>query len=361
MNKKLLTAAIGAALAAAPMFAANAAPTVYGKFNVGVAMIDNGNDKVGDQDSSTIAMTDDASRIGVKGEEDLGGGMKALYMWEIGVDVDNPGDNSGTTGTGGIGLSNRDTYVGLGGGWGSLRLGQYNTAYKLVSVPTEIFGDTIGDFTANGFSGETRQANNIGYTSPSFGGIQFALEYATANETGDTGTGGNGERNPLNGSISWSSGPLYLAFGYYDYDLLAANGLESAMKVSAQFKSGALRVAATYEDEKSKGTTVVIDTMNVAGSFAFGNHELGLSYSMYGADSDTGTTTDLDCTMIAAGYFYNFSKATALKVVYNMIDNDTNATCFGRMGATTASVQGLPNPTAGKDPSGLQVQISSSF
>jgi hypothetical protein len=82
---------------------------------------------------------------------------------------------------------------------------------------------------------------------------------------------------------------------------------------------------------------------------------------MYGADSDTGTTTDLDCTMIAAGYFYNFSKATALKVVYNMIDNDTNATCFGRMGATTASVQGLPNPTAGKDPSGLQVQISSSF
>jgi predicted porin len=228
-------------------------------------------------------------------------------------------------------------------------------------VPTEIFGDTIGDFTANGFSGETRQANNIGYTSPSFGGIQFALEYATANETGDTGTGGNGERNPLNGSISWSSGPLYLAFGYYDYDLLAANGLESAMKVSAQFKSGALRVAATYEDEKSKGTTVVIDTMNVAGSFAFGNHELGLSYSMYGADSDTGTTTDLDCTMIAAGYFYNFSKATALKVVYNMIDNDTNATCFGRMGATTASVQGLPNPTAGKDPSGLQVQISSSF
>ncbi len=360
MNKKLLTAAIGAALAAAPMFAANAAPTVYGKMNVGVAMIDNGNDKDGDQDSSTIAVTDDASRIGVKGEEDLGGGMKALYLWEETIDVDNGGFGSA-----------RDAYAGLGGGWGSVRLGQYNTAYKMVSVPTEIFGDTIGDFTADGFSGETRQANNIGYTSPKFGGIQFALEYATANETGDTGTGTNGERNPMNGSISWSSGPLYLAFGYYDYDLLSGNnGLEDAMKVSGQFKSGALRVAATYETQ-SGTNALVTDTINVAGSFAFGNHELALSYTMYDKKAEGTVTVDgsagddnQDCSAIALGYFYNFSKATAMKVVYNMIDNDGDntkgANCFGRMAGSAAS-HSLPAPANGKDPSGLQVQLSTAF
>jgi predicted porin len=354
MNKKLLTAAIGAALAAAPMFAANAAPTVYGKLNVGVAMIDNGNDKVGDQDSSTIAVTDDASRFGVKGEEDLGGGMKALYMWEIGIDVDNP------TGAG-IGQTARDTFVGLGGGWGSLRLGQYNTAYKLVSVPTEIFGDTIGDFTANNYSGETRQANNIGYTSPKFGGIQFALEYATQTENGNDTT----ERNPLNGSISWSSGPLYLAVGYYDYDQVTGptpvGQADDAIKVSGQFKSGALRLAATYETQS--GTDVLVtDTINVAGGFAFGNHELNLSYSIYDRKTEGAgpSDADADCSAIAAGYFYNFSKNTALKVVYNMIDNDANATCSGRM-IGSASVQGLPNPTAGKDPSGLQAQISTAF
>jgi hypothetical protein len=45
-----------------------------------------------------------------------------------------------------------------------------------------------------------------------------------------------------------------------------------------------------------------------------------------------------------------------------MIDNDTNATCAGRMiGSTTASTSTFPGPAAGKDPSGLQVQISSSF
>ena len=351
MNKKLLTAAIGAALAAAPMFAANAAPTVYGKMNVGVASIDNGNDSTATQDSSSLVMTDDASRLGVKGEEDLGGGMKALYLWETTIDVDN----------GGL-LGGRDAYVGLGGGWGSLRLGQYNTAYKLVSVPTEIFGDTIGDFTGSNKAGETRQANNIGYTSPSFGGLKVALEYANHNETGQTDTGASPEITRMNGSVTWSSGPIYVGVGYYDFGPVSgANALDTAMQVSAQWKSGPLRIAATYEDQKGQGNTTVFDNLNLAGSFAMGNHEFALSYTMVSCDaSGTATCTNADATMMALGYFYNFSKSTALKVVYATIDNDANSAQMGRMSSGAAS-HSLPATAAGKDPSGLQVQISTSF
>ena len=164
MKKQVLIAAVGAALVAGPI-AANAALTAYGKVNTGVAHIDNGNAS----NSSEIVVTDDASRLGFKGDTDLGGGMKALYQYEITIDVDNGGFGSA-----------RDVFAGLGGNWGSIRLGQYNTAYKHVSIPTEIFADTIADFTANGFSGETRQPNNIGYTSPDFGGFKFAVEYATS-------------------------------------------------------------------------------------------------------------------------------------------------------------------------------------
>jgi predicted porin len=321
-------------------------------------MIDNGNPAVGDQDSSAIVVTDDASRLGFKGEEDLGNGLKGLYMYEITIDVDN----------GGFGGA-RDTFVGLGGGFGTLRIGQYNTAYKGVSIPTEIFGDTIADFTANNFSGETRQQNNIGYNSPTWGGFKFGLEWATTGtsstalvqETGNKAT----TQNPLNLAVTWSNKDFYVAAGYYDYDLKAATGLEAAMKLSAMATFGAFKVAGTYEDQSLKGTGTVVDTANLAGMFTMGNHQFALSYTMVMAD--TTTVNDLDCSMIGAGYFYNFSKTNAVKVVYNVIDNGANAICYGRMGgvtgtsATGGASHSLPEPTAGNGPSGYQVQFSSSF
>jgi predicted porin len=355
MNKKLLTIAIGAALASAPMFA-NAALTAYGKLNVGIASIDNGNNTPATE-GNEIVVTDDASRLGFKGEEDLGGSLKALYMYEIGIDVDNGGDNQGTTGTGGIGLSQRDTYVGLGGGFGTLRIGQYNTAYKGVSIPTEIFGDTIADFTANNFSGESRQANNIGYTSPTFGGVKLGLEYSTGTETGLGAT----QRNPMNAAVTWSNNAFYVAAGYYDYDLLAAIGLSSAMKLSAMGTFGGFKIAATYEDQSADGNTVVVDTANLAGMFTMGNHQFALSYTMSMADANgTAVAPDADCTMYGAGYFYNLSKTQAVKLVYNKADNDLNRDCMGRMSGGNSS-HSLQDTTDGNSPSGFQVMMTSSF
>jgi len=362
MNKKLLTIAIGAALASAPMFA-NAALTAYGKLNVGIAMIDNGNPSTPTQNSDAIVVTDDASRLGFKGEEDLGNGLKGLYMFEMTIDVDNGGFGSA-----------RDTFVGLGSNFGTLRIGQYNTAYKGVSIPTEIFGDTIADFTANNFSGETRQQNNIGYSSPTWGGFKFGLEWAstgtgtpTANqyETGAPAT----DLNPLNASVTWSNSAFYVAAGYYDYDIKVADGTESALKLSAMATFGAFKIAATYEDQSPKGTGITsatayaVDTANLAGMFTMGNHQFALSYTTVMAD--TTSTSDLDCSMIGAGYFYNFSKTNAVKVVYNTIDNGAAATCYGRMGGASATggsaSHNLPAPAAGQGPSGYQVQFSSSF
>ena len=341
MKKHILIAAVGAALVAGPI-AANAELTAYGKVNTGVAFVDNGNDN----DSSTIAVTDDASRLGFKGSTDLGGGMKALYQYEITIDVDQ----------GGFGGA-RDVFAGLGGNWGTVRLGQYNTAYKLVSVPTEIFGDTIADFTANGFSGETRQANNIGYNSPKFGPFSFAVEYSTGNETGNS----TAAVNPYNLAGYFNTGNIYVALGYYDYDLTSGSaGLKSAMKLSGQWKIAGFRIAATYEDQSGEGTTVVTDTLSVAGSWSFGNNEIAGTYSMYSADaSGTASSSNLDCSMIGVGYFYHFSKTTDLNLVYNTISNDSAATCGGRM--FSAASNALTGPTAGKNPSGLQAQLSMSF
>jgi len=361
MNKKLLTLAIGAALASAPMFAANAALTAYGKLNVGVATIDNDNGTATQRDN-TIVVTDDASRLGFKGEEDLGGGLKGLYMFEMTIDVDN----------GGFGAA-RDTFVGLGSNFGTLRIGQYNTAYKGVSIPTEIFGDTIADFTANNFSGETRQQNNIGYTSPKFGGFSFGLEWAASgtgaapvNETGAPVT----DQNPYNAAVTWASGPIYVGAGYYNYDFKGANGLDTAAKLSVMGTFGPVKVAATYEDQSPEGTGITsataytVDTANLAGMFTMGNHQFALSFTSVKADIGATATPARDCSMIGAGYFYNFSKTNAVKVVYNKVDNDANSACMGRMSGSatggTAS-HNLPVTTNGNSPVGYQVQFSSSF
>jgi Gram-negative porin len=167
----------------------------------------------------------------------------------------------------------------------------------------------------------------------------------------------------MNGSVTWSNNAFYVAAGYYDYDLLAANGTESAMKLSAMATFGAFKIAATYEDQSPKGTGITatgyaVDTANLAGMFTMGNHQFALSYSMYGAD--TTSALALDCSMYGAGYFYNFSKTQAVKVLYNATDNDTNAACMGRLSGGNSS-HSLPNTVAGNNASGFQVMMTSSF
>src|SRR3989304_1240195 len=99
MNKKLLIAAVGAALVAGPMMAAQAAPTVYGHFHMSLDRYDNGKDATSAGSTERGVMNSNSSRFGIKGDEDLGGGLKAIYQVEGGVfaadDGNDPGAGSG--------------------------------------------------------------------------------------------------------------------------------------------------------------------------------------------------------------------------------------------------------------------------
>ena len=119
--------------------------------------------------------------------------------------------------------------------------------------------------------------------------------------------------------------------------------------------------ATTVERMRSDRKVANPETANLAGMFTMGNHQFALTYSMYMADANgTSTAVNADCSMYGAGYFYNFSKTNAVKVVYNQVDNDPAATCMGRMTAAAAS-HGLPGTAAGNSGTGYQVQFSSSF
>lgn len=338
MNKKLLIAAVGAALAAGSV-AANAAATVYGKLNLGIASVSNG-------DQSTLAVTDDASRLGVKGDEDLGGGLKAIYTMEMAYDADG---NTGVTGAA------RDVYAGLSGGWGSVRVGHFNSAYKNLSTGLEVMGDTIGDFTHTTFQGETREANVIGYTSPNINGFTFSYEMVRG-ETGDVGT--TDESNPSIIAASYSMGPLYVGVGQRSFDnqSTASTAIGSATKIAASFAFGAFKVWVVNEnangDNNDAGDRA---TQHLGASFAMGNNTFAVTQTAY--KQDGGDVADH--AQMALAWTHALSKSTSIKVVNTTLKNDTG-TSVGRIIGSNPSVL-LTSVAAGDDVSGTQVQLSTSF
>jgi predicted porin len=347
MNKKLLIAAVGAALVVGPMLAAHAAPTVYGRFNVGIASVNNGNTA----DDSTLGVTDDSSRLGVKGDEDLGGGLKAIYQMELlydadgnkGVSLDVASSGGGATDTG-----SRDVFVGLAGSWGQVRVGHYQTYYKAIQFPLEMMGDSIADFSTNGWTGETRQANAIGYLSPNWSGFQFGVESGR----GETGT--SAETNPTTIAASFTSGPFYIGVGHEDKDLQAASGLDTSTKIVGMFNINAFQIIAANQTQKAKGGATEVDTMVLGGKFTFGNNSVMVTFAQH--DS---SVANADCDQTSLGWANQLSKQTLVRVVYSKIDNETGAACQGRM--ISSAGLGLGSPAAGSDPDGFQLQTVLNF
>lgn len=121
------------------------------------------------------------SRLGFRGTENLGGGLSALWQIETAVAIDQG------TGT----LASRDSFVGLKGGFGTVKLGNMETVYKSLGDPLGILGISSGNFvsmsniissrmpfgTSSAGSFHLRRQNSVYYTSPQFGGFQLHAMY----------------------------------------------------------------------------------------------------------------------------------------------------------------------------------------
>ena len=135
MNKKLIAAGIAVALAAPLVGQAGA--EVYGDARVSVDFSNN-NDNIAGNKKSKASVSSNASYIGFKGDEDLGNGMSALWQFEQGVDFD----------TGNALGDKRPTFVGIGGGFGTVMAGRFDTPYMSATDKYDIFIDTKADYNA---------------------------------------------------------------------------------------------------------------------------------------------------------------------------------------------------------------------
>ena len=337
MNKKIIALAVATAFAA-PM-AAHAGATVYGKINMGVGTTDNGSAAA---PSSYMGVYDYDSRLGFKGDTDLGGGLKAFFKMETAMDMD---DGAAAT------TFARDTYLGLKGGFGEVKVGQFNTAYKNTYGKLDIFADSIGDITGTGTHGELddRHADMLGYKNK-FGAITLEVNmlFSEADASGvDDG---------MAIGVTWKGNGMMATVGIVDKDsnqqTSAATGYDEGMRLGFQMKLGAGKLNVLHESIDATAALADYDVTTIQYGMNMGKNMLGLGYTMTGRDAATA-----DSTQLTVAYHMNMSKSTKVAFAYTTIDNDLNSGTTGRIFNSNLGATGA----AGDDPSQLGVMVTHKF
>ncbi len=324
-----------------------------------------------------------ASKLGFRGTEDLGGGLKAIWQIEQEIPLD----------VGGGVFADRPSFVGLSGGFGTIKLGRMNTVYRDIRAVRNFLGVGGGNFTGEssiiarpGFgtsssgSFQLRQSNAVLYESPEFGGVQFLVMYSpdeakTASKNADLVSYG----------VTYVAGPLYLALAHEIHNdffggsrnvptaianpTTGATGVHSkdqAVRASAKYKFGATQVkldVGRLEYKESGGAPGRFESykknvyaVDVAQKFGKVTAEIGYARGSPSGCTLAGgvacSTGGLDGKLINVGASYDFSKRTWLFVQYTKLINGSSAT-HDNLDNTA--------PSPGTDVSQLAVGISHKF
>ncbi|MBU9511677.1 porin [Burkholderia multivorans] len=305
--KKTLIAGASVAALFAPVAHAQSAVTLYGLIDAGIAYTNNANG------ASLWRMTSgpiNGSRIGFRGTEDLGGGLKALFVLENGFNA-----NNGALGQDGK-LFGRHAYVGLAhDAYGTLTLGrQYDTMVDFVAPLSATAGD-FGDagfahpFDSDNLNHSLRINNAVKYTSPTVAGVKVGAMYAFSNATNF------GANRAYSAAVSYTNGPLKLAGAY-----LQMNGTKGTTSASA----GATD-AAEAKGVNQGGWSIGADRMRSYGGgigYTFGPATVGFVYTraQYDNTGAFGSTGQIAFNNFDVNLRYALTPAFSLGAAYVYTD-----------------------------------------
>jgi predicted porin len=312
MKKSLLALAVLTAVTGAA--SAQSSVTLYGKVDLGL-VLDSGN-AAGKSIRIASGVTG-GSRIGFKGVEDLGGGMKAAFQLETGYCADSTAGAPNFC-TGGNNFMGRQAHGDLTGAFGAISAGrQYSLGFNNLS--------TIDPF-GTGFAGQVnnivdpsgiRLNNSATYSTPNIGGFTASAEIAFGEQTG------NWEANRETGAgLTYASGPAYVGFTFYDVSNSAGNGAtRKNYLLGGTYDFGVVKVHALAQKSTGPSTLDVLDIMaGLTVPVAGGN--VMASYIRH----NDRTVGDKDANQIAVGYIYPLSKRTSAYTSYGRIQNMHGAT-----------------------------------
>lgn len=326
MQKKIIALALAAVAGSA---AAQTNVTVYGVVDLGQAFVKSSG--VSDKQSTVSRLDNNSSYIGFKGVEDLGNGLKAVFQIESSVNPDNTGaiDN------------NRDSYVGLTGGFGTVVAGTLTHPLRAFGAKVELapaaagFGTTAsltGQIVGTKTGADDRAKNAVAYVSPSFGGFTGTVAYINGEKQANGADQAEARSYQL--AAQYDNGPLFVGAGYHKADNSSAAGTLGNKEADARV----YRLAAVYTLPTATKLTALWDNTkaetNTAGAFykrnafslgvaqSFGKNTVGVEYAKAAkAKTEAGDLANSSANLWTAVYTYELSKRTTVHARYSHLTN----------------------------------------
>jgi predicted porin len=373
MKKSLIALAVGAAFAAP---AAYADVTISGAINMAVEYLNVGDGENGTDGISNFGVSSNYSNVTISSVDDLGGGLKLDFAYQITAPTDSVGD-----------VSNRNSHIGLvSDSWGGIWYGSNENIYEryyytvdpldgaaglggnlaIMGTPGgQVFG-TYGN--PSGYSWYRRDQDVVWYDSPNFGGFTFGVVWQTNfDATEDT--------DPMMWQVgvkyAGTSLPLQLWAAYGDRSdqfglagaaavrgiAIAGDGSsDTAIQLGAGYTLGDIFIFANYEmlEYEMDGVAPGLgansinswerDAFSIGVKWNLASGYLGAQY-IQALEADCGVSggggcgfaDDTGATQISVGYYHNLSKQTQAYVVGAWLDNDDNAN-YGTAGISNGAM-----------------------
>ena len=317
MQYKALAAALITTL---PLFAhAQTNVTIYGVMDAAIAVEDT--DAPGEKRRTVInSGNQSSSRIGFRGTEDLGNGLKAIFNVEAGVALD--------TGAADSSLFGRRSVVGLQGNFGQLTVGREYSPIASVAAASDVFGQgfygsNLSAFTSNRLT--RRLSNSVNYKSNAMSGFSVLAAYSAGERSVDP------SGDLMGVALEYKNGGLYLGAGY---------------------SFGAFDLKGNYMVADQTGNNNKFEQINVGGAYTAGPNKFFVNLQRN--EIDNGAKGNL----WAVAYNYSLSKRTNLYTTYGTMRNNER----GVFGINSSSTNVTPPATAlGADPSAFTVGVRHSF
>jgi|688.fasta_scaffold256732_1 predicted porin len=342
-------------------------------------------------------VSDQSTAVILKGEEALGGGMKAWFQIDSRLTMDrgNGGVNNYSTGIQTSGVGNGNTAIGVSGNFGTVGVGRWDLHYDALAGIENLaiapalaarFGHfgVMANVNGTQIAVGSRSANVMFYESPSFSGFKGRLSYST-NAYGGEGEAalGAANGNPGNGSstnlkLNYDNGPLNVVYSYWNHKVedrnnytagwaIAATGisntptataapnaadqLSNRLGVAYTFPMG-VKVGLAWDRSTVKSNAATGDMTRTAWmlpvSYTTGAHMFAFNYAKAGKTSGAAAGADDNAaSQYLLGYAYALSKRTTVGVQYMAMTNKTNG-AYSLAGASSANT-GLTAATAGED------------
>lgn len=338
---------------------AQATVTIYGVVDASVEVqkASAGSSGPATSTKNLVSGTFGASRLGFRGSDDLGGGLKAFFQLEHGFNID---DGTVT----GAAFWGRKAVIGLSGSWGDISLGRDYTPAFWVQFYTDVntfamYGNS-GTMSAFALTGMLRASNGIYYVSPEINGFRGRFTYTLGDESATTpkdagrviGLSGEYRSPTLSAGVFHQERKTVLPANSTSSESNVYQGVTGLYNFGPWAVSGGL---ARFDPAgPNTATSGVVKSLWGGVIYRFGTSDVRVNVGH--VTTDLAAPTKGKSTLIGVNYSYYLSKTTNLYVGAGRVGNNVSAQ-FGLEGGSRA----IPNRGRDSDTTAMGAGMRTTF